>query len=101
MEEKKLFDENNYAFDAIKATQHLSTSTTIEKYDYKLQNNDYASVDLSKTQFNHKKWIKINLQMSTCLNKLNNDNNFLIKSSDLTNCLKKFDHACEILGGKY
>ena len=85
MEDKKLFNENDSTYDASKQTQNFSSKVTIEKYDYKLDSDDYASVDHSLNEINQW-WGKGNMAIQTCMKKVNFIN---MDRNKMVNCLKK------------
>ena len=91
MEDKKLFNENESTYNASKQTQNLSSKATIEKYDYKLDSDDYASVDHSLNEINQW-WGNGNMAIQTCMKKVdfNEMNNIKMR-----NCLKKIKQGNE------
>ena len=73
---------------ADKGTQALSGSSTIERFDYKLQSTDYASVS-KFAEFSHT-WEQNSRSIETCITKLN-----ALKTkdsyADIDNCFKKLN----------
>jgi hypothetical protein len=72
---------------ADKGTQALSGASTIERFDYKLQSTDFASVS-KFAEFSHT-WEQNSRSIETCITKLNALKSKDASHEDIDNCFKK------------
>lgn len=86
---KPLFNENEAVYDADKTTQRLSASSTVEQYDYKLSDSEYAAIKSSYDQWPIY-FPEINLAIQKCLKKLDFEkDNAKINPDLMNNCMTK------------
>jgi len=88
----------NYSSDknleANKNTQNFSSTSTIEKYSYNVEDSEFASIPVTKQTISHNLIREQVTQM--CLNKLNINGNFDIESTHLKNCQAKALINCSL-----
>ena len=81
----------NYTTDknleANKNIQDFSSTSTIEKYSYNVEDSDFTSIPVIKQTISNNLIREQVTQM--CLNKLNKDGNFDIDQTHLKNCQAK------------
>lgn len=73
--------------EANKSTQEFSAKATIEKHDFRVQDSDFASIDIPKQNITLD-FIKSQVTQ-LCLNKLDKTGTFEIHPIVLKNCQKK------------
>jgi hypothetical protein len=73
--------------DADRLTQDFSSRATIEKYDYKVEDSEFANISVSKQKISPD-FIKSQVTQ-LCLNKLDKTGGFEISTVELRNCQKK------------
>ncbi len=69
------------------ATQNFTSGATIEKYNYRLEDSDYANIAFTR-QKTSTELIKSQVTQM-CLNKLNKSGEFEINPDNLRNCQRK------------
>jgi hypothetical protein len=80
-------DYSGKNLNADKNAQTLSSSSTIERFDNKLQNTDYAAA--SKFASFEYSWEENSVSIETCINKLNALKQKDVAIADINNCFKK------------
>jgi hypothetical protein len=80
-------DQNSRPLDATKGTAEFSASSTIGKYDYKLENSEYGLIS-SHTQSFDSYWEENNNAIQLCMKKLNALKGN-VQSNEIENCFRK------------
>ena len=80
-------DFSGQSLNADKNTQNLSSISTTEKFDNKLQSTDYATA--GKFAFFEYSWEENSVSIEACITKLNALKQKDIAIADINNCFKK------------
>ncbi len=77
----------NRNLEANRLTQELSSKATVEKYDYSLEDSEFASIP-AQSQNISSDFLRSQVTL-LCLNKLNKNGNFELTANQMKNCQAK------------